>query len=530
MHTVLLVDDDVAVLEFLEKMLPWDEYGFRVAGVCTNGLEALDVCRMEGPPDLIVTDIGMPAMDGVTLIKEVKAISDRPRFVILSCHDDFRYAQKAVQLGVQDYMLKETMELEALTELLADVKAKIDADERLQNEMRTLHSRASRSKSMLKEQWLRDWLVSPISDNAAWLCQLRGFGLQSMLPSFIPVIGRLHEVNAAWKRYENEDTVKFIVENIAEELLGQESQVIFISVSSREFCLLFNCKKELKNSPYEQARTLARLVQQKLEQIAKLRYSMLIGELEVESAGMRKQLLHMLQATERFFYLREPQFVTMEEANKLTFNDEEPLAFYYDYAERINRAIVEASIDVPEAVEPFIQFVSIRKFEPQGVKRFVFKLVLDTMMKLKDTRHYTNEKVQRELEQIGNIGELRVWLIGFVREAVGLMEEIAKQSKKVEIVDAQKYVRQNLDRKISLEEVAAHLHLNPSYFSRLFKKETGQNFIEYVTRSKMEKARELLNGSDRTMELVAQQLGYENKSYFVKLFKEHYGMLPSKYV
>ncbi|GGG79167.1 helix-turn-helix domain-containing protein [Paenibacillus radicis (ex Gao et al. 2016)] len=529
MNTVALVDDDVAVLEFLEKMIPWNDYGFRVAHTSTNALEALDACAAL-MPDLIITDIGMPVMDGVAFIRAVKELSQQPRFVILSCHDDFRYAQQAVQLGVQDYILKETMDPEALTVLIAGMQEKIGSERRLHDELKMLHSRAHRSNSVLKEQWLRELLSSPVPDSPAWTDALQPFGFRTVLPYFIPVVGRLHEVNAAWKRYESEDTVKFIVENVAEELLGNEANALFISVSAREFCILFNCSKELKHSPYERVRTLARLVQQKLEQVVKLRYSILIGGIEAERSGVRRQIGGMLQATDRFFYLRDPQFMTMEEAGRLTFHEEEPLSFYYEYSERINRTIIEANIDVPEAVEPFIHFISIHKFEPKAVKRFVFKLALDTMMKLKDTRHYTNEKVQNELDQLGNVSELREWLVGFVQEAVGLMEQIAKQSKKVEIIDAQKFVRQHLDRKISLEEVAAHLHLNPSYFSRLFKKETGQNFIEYVTRSKMEKARELLNGSDRTMEQVAQQLGYENRSYFVKLFKEHYGVLPSKYV
>ncbi|HEY4389959.1 MAG TPA: helix-turn-helix transcriptional regulator, partial [Paenibacillus sp.] len=80
------------------------------------------------------------------------------------------------------------------------------------------------------------------------------------------------------------------------------------------------------------------------------------------------------------------------------------------------------------------------------------------------------------------------------------------------------------------EDVANHLHLNPSYFSRLYKKETNENFIEYVTRMKMERAKELLNNSGRTIDSISQQLGYDNRSYFVKVFKQHFGVLPSKFV
>jgi two-component system response regulator YesN len=107
MLSVLLVDDDVAVLQFLRMMVNWEDHHLQLCGTCTNAYDALEICR-ESMPDLIVTDIGMPGMDGMALIEAVKEISQRPRFVILSCHDDFRYAKQAVQLGVEDYILKET--------------------------------------------------------------------------------------------------------------------------------------------------------------------------------------------------------------------------------------------------------------------------------------------------------------------------------------------------------------------------------------------------------------------------------------
>jgi two-component system response regulator YesN len=529
MHSVLLVDDDVAVLEFLRLMIPWDDCDFRLSGTCTNAYDALQRCR-EAMPDLIITDIGMPGMDGIELIKTVKDMSQRPRFVILSCHDEFRYAQQAVQMGVQDYILKEALETQAIVELLRKIKEKIEAEDRLHREVRKLHFQAHRSKSALKEHWLRDLLSAPVLEDPSWTLQLEEFGMSPVLPHFIPAVGRLHRVKDALSRYENEATVKFIVENAVEELLEHEPDTLFFSHSAKAFCLLFNCRKELKTNPYDRIASLCKEVQHKLTQVLKLPVSILLGEMATDRSGLKRQYANLFQAAEQLFYSREPVIVRPSESRGFQFDEEDLLAYYYEYAERMNQFILEGNEDASAAVDPFIRFISARKFSPKAVKQFVFKLVLDMMMKLKFSQQYTNEKVQQELEQLGNVCELQEWLIGFVKEAVSLMEQISKQSKKVEIVAAQKYVRLHLGQKITLEEVAAHLHLNPSYFSRLFKKETGENFIEYVTRIKMEKAKELLDGSDKTMETISQMLGYENKGYFVKLFKQHYGMLPSRFV
>ncbi|TVY09470.1 response regulator [Paenibacillus cremeus] len=529
MHRVLLIDDDVAVVQFLGKMICWEEHGLQLSGTCTNAYDALEHCR-ESMPDLIVTDIGMPGMDGIELIKAVKELSPRPRFVILSCHDEFRYAQQAVQMGVEDYILKETLEPQSMVELLTRIKEKMNKEDEFHSEVQKLHLQAYNSKASLKEKWLRDLLATPVSGNPSWMRQLEGFGFQPLLPMFIPVVCRLHCLREALSRYEKKDTVKFIVENAVEELLKNEPDVLLFSYSSKEFCFLFNCRKELKMNPYERIADVCRNVQQKLSQVLKLPVSMLLGEMAPDLPSMKRQVAQLLKEAEWLFYAWEPKVVKLSELVRTVGATEEPLVYYYEYADRLHRFILEGNSDASTAVRPFIGFISERRFSPKAVKQFVFKLVLDMMLKLKFNPQYTNEKLQRDLDQLTSITELERWLVGFVRDAVTLMEQISQQSKKVEIVEAQKYVRLHVDHKITLEEVADHLHLNPSYFSRLFKKETGETFIEYVTRVKMEEAKELLNGSDKTLETISRMLGYENKGYFVKVFKQYYGVIPSQFV
>jgi two-component system, response regulator YesN len=102
-------------------------------------------------------------------------------------------------------------------------------------------------------------------------------------------------------------------------------------------------------------------------------------------------------------------------------------------------------------------------------------------------------------------------------------------SRNEDVLKAQEYVKKHIGEKISLTEVAAHLHLNSSYFSRMYKKETGEGFVEYVTRVKMEKALELLDQSIKSVEQIAYELGFESKSYFLKTFKRFYGVSPKSY-
>lgn len=246
MYEVVLVDDDVIVIEFLKKLIPWQDYGYQVAASFQDSNEAL-VFMKSNPYDVLITDIGMPKLNGIELIEQLKKSNINSYNVILSCHDEFTFAQQAIKLEAYDYILKESMEESNIIELLERLKIKLDQE--------------------------------------------------------------------------------------------------------------------------------------------------------------------------------------------LYVNDQQA-------------------------------------------------------------------KVTKFLE---------------------------RSTRNDDVLKAQKYVQTHLGEKISLTEVAAHLHLNSSYFSRMYKKETGEGFVEYVTRVKMEKAIELLDLSSNTVEQIAYELGFESKSYFLKTFKRFYGVSPKSY-
>jgi two-component system, response regulator YesN len=246
MYDVVLVDDDVIVIEFLKKVIPWQDYGFQVVANFQDSSDAL-IFMLENPYDVLITDIGMPKLNGIELIEKLKSSKINSYNVILSCHEEFTFAQQAIKLEAYDYILKESMEESNIIDLLDRLKNKIDQERFSSNQ-----------------------------------------------------------------------------------------------------------------------------------------------------------------------HLKVTQFLEMTTRNE-------------------------------------------------------------------------------------------------------------------DVIKAQKYVQTHLGEKISLTEVAEHLHLNSSYFSRMYKKETGEGFVEYVTRVKMEKALELLDQSIKTVEQIAYELGFESKSYFLKTFKRFYGLSPKSF-
>ncbi len=124
---------------------------------------------------------------------------------------------------------------------------------------------------------------------------------------------------------------------------------------------------------------------------------------------------------------------------------------------------------------------------------------------------------------------MEVWIIHFFESSLVVAEEVKELSKRTEVLDAIHYVTLHLNHRITLDEVAEHLFMNPSYFSRLFRKETGVTFIEYVNRMKVERAKELLDQTSLPVAKIGEALGYDNHSYFIKMFRSQAGVTPQEY-
>jgi two-component system response regulator YesN len=178
-------------------------------------------------------------------------------------------------------------------------------------------------------------------------------------------------------------------------------------------------------------------------------------------------------------------------------------------------------------------FLEEKQFPPEILKDWVLKLILDLRVRLQALQFfrsdYTVECLHDEILTIRFLSELKAWLVGYLKSLLSRVNEVYDQTRRREILDAFRYVSTNLEKKISLEEVASYLFLNPSYFSRLFKKEVGETFVEYVTKMKVSRAKELLEQTADSVGKICERLGYDNQSYFIKIFKSYVGVTPIEY-
>lgn len=533
MYKVMLADDDYPVIELLSDSIDWEGLGFRLMGAHENGEGAWEQAQSE-MPDLLVTDIGMPKMDGLELTARLKERKPNLRTVILSCHDEFQYARQAMRLNVQEYLLKDALNPEDLVPLLQRFKTSMDEERQADWEQSRLQVLVNETRDLRKEKFFRHFIDQPLLSSEQWLQEARTFGLLLEGEACLPAVGFIDRYRLLKQRFASDETLRFAVGNVVGEVLaGLRPGVLHVGYDARRSVFLFAHKPGIKTNVYEEAERCLRTIRDMLRKVLNVQMSFIVGERSASApANLKTELQELLNGETQRFYLGQGDIVKRRETKPRL----QELFSHYDQAsaELRDMLVGRSPKEAGEAANAWISRIRQEEYAPEEVKDWTLKLLLDLKLKLHSLHFigtgYTADTLHKEIFGIDSLTDLRDWLMEHLQVAFQ-PEGTARAAagKRADVKEACKYVSLHLNRRISLEEVAEHLHLNASYFSRLFKKETGITFIEYVTRMKMERAKELLDQTLHSVGEICEQLGYDNQSYFIKTFKAHAGVTPMEY-
>lgn len=530
MLKAIIVDDDYPVIQYLSQMVKWKKLGIVLIGSYSNGLEAWEAIQTS-LPDIILTDIGMPKMNGLELLEKYTAVNQRFKAIILSCHNEFHYAQKAMKLNVSDYILKESLDVGQLHLILQKVCEELSSEKDRIAEIEHYKIMGTMNQSAVKSKFLKDTLFQQSWSKESWIEKARLNGIQLQAKQYVTLIisvDRLTEVVRTHKL--NDHTVIFAVENVLQEILSDKGNFVVFSYNSRDVVVLF-----LTDDPSGELQYVVHTMQTCISMIKdylKIGVSCLIGRTVRKPEEIQASLIPMLKEPEHRFYFGEFQVYNWE---KMRFDAADIYQEYAKFFSIISENIaMNNQLSLGTVIQEWGSWIRSHRFHPDDVKDWVLQILLDIQMKMKVTLQFqyeiSREKLHLTVSDILSIDHLQEWLTVYLSQLASKLSAIAISSKRTEVIKAQQYVIQHVSERITLEEMANYLNLNSSYFSRLFKRETNQNFIEYVNRVKLQKAKEMLQHSNKTVEEISDLLGYSNKSYFIKLFKRDVGTTPREYV
>jgi two-component system response regulator YesN len=364
------------------------------------------------------------------------------------------------------------------------------------------------------------------------LKEAESFGLCISGRSCLPIACYIDSQRMARQRFVSDDVLRFALNNMLEEVLhSEEPGAVHFTYDVLRSFIFIPSVSGIKTNPYDTAIPILAKLQSLVEKTLKIRISFMIGQIGLNPSDIKHQLIELLGAYGQRFYMQAKSIAKKEPIN---YSQKDLFAVYDEAVNSLREILIESN---PSKVQPMIEhwmaYLRKNRFSPETVKDWILKLVLDLKLKLKSMQlfrnHFSVEVLHRELLEMDTLEEMGEWMAHFFSSFFVVAEEVKVLSKRPEVLDACQYVSLHLNKKISLDEVAEQLFLNASYFSRLFKKETGETFIEYVSRMKVARAKELLDQTNMSVAKICESLGYDNQSYFIKMFKTVAGATPLEY-
>ena len=528
MIKVLIADDEAKVCQLICNLVDWASFDMQIVGTAANGLEALEKVRSLAP-DLMITDIRMPGCDGLELIARAKAENDALEFVIISGYRHFEYAQTAIKSGVGDYLLKPIKK--------AELSATLE-------KMRARHLR--RTEQISTEERLRLRLQSDID-------KLRS-GLFADLLSETPVPHTLGELNQDY-HYEMRPGLfaAFLIKLDCEfsafssgalSLLEEKTSALFREAAGpfcydTEICFQGSRAYGVLNFAPDQREELRRALKNALGELS-MQNSFLAGATVTiglgETVDSPEQIAVSLESAGRAVAERLVAGCGQLLTAPAPKEDSLRLRAQLGELERALDAGLEV-LDQPAVLAALAQFSDdLLAAELSGEAVLLgaeqaYALYLRRLDRL--GFHLPEILTEEQFSSRADLCGSAAGLFRLLRETVAVsLEAVAAERRAADtrpIRAAKQYIQEHFAQPLTLEEVSGIAGFNPSYFSSLFKKECGQNFIEYLAEVRIAKAKELLRDSNLSVAEICEAVGYLDLKYFTKTFKKATGIKPGEF-
>lgn len=524
MMTLMLIDDDVPMLEYVEYLLGSMGLDLKLVASSFSSEDALEQFHAQ-LPDLVIIDIGLPGMDGMELADAFRITKPEVRLIFLTCYEDFHYSKRAIQLEADDYLIKDELSPEQLKSSLAKAISRFRSREELL-ERYSFRQAIERNKEVLKLSFLKQLLSGP-ADLETTLQFGERLGISWKLPYLRH--GFLHmDAASVTERYRYQDIplIQFAVNNIALELSAGEASITPVMTTEADIYLIWNV--ENPGCPENRLTDFMTTVAAKVQQYLKITLRGFYSEAAVPLRQFGTLYKTLAESRDYNFYHGDGDSKAAVLAVKADFaqttesrGDKERGMLSLALEDR-NAAWIDL------AVNQWTQQITAERLLPRLVKEIYGHYVRQMAFEAGEP---AKEEFFTQLEQTVHIEEAarltKRELKNLWRQHTLAPAADAKKDIRLQAVD--RFLEEHAGQMVTSIDMAEHLHLNASYFSRYFKKLSGINFTDYVNQYKMNLAITMLARPHETVENVAYTLGFSDRAYFSKVFKKYSGKSPSEY-
>lgn len=531
MYKVLLVDDEALIREAISENIKWQEHGFTFLGACENGKEAMEKINQE-VPDLLITDICMPYVDGMELTKYVYESYPMTKVIIISGYDEFEYAKKAVKYKVLEYVLKPVTAFE-LTELLDKTKKDFDLESVKNKNLKKIREAYMSNLPVLKGRFLNSLIQGNILPKDIEK-KSEDFGVDLSGKYFATAMIEGDDLEAYVKRHHNinEDLLLFSIYNIVEEIVSKEAQAVTFQGAEDKTIVIFQADQEegFRSKVFD----VCTKIRSSLNQYLKMDTTIGIGKTVPTVSWLNRSLESAKAVLEYRFLLGGNVVLDAKELGqgKSTSGMDMPA-----WSDKILLSIKAGdTLEIEKVIKSFIQALKTDYVPKNRIIIYIQNIVLSIVNMLEEAGLSNEEFMEGEytfinrIYMLNHLQDIEGELLCFCKKiSSGITSEKDSYSNK-QAVMAMNYIDKNYGNPdISLNSVCQHLAMSTSYFSSIFKNHTGETFIEALTRKRIEKAKSLIENTSLKSYEVANEVGFSDPHYFSITFKKHTGYTPTEY-
>jgi two-component system response regulator YesN len=534
LYKVMIVEDEILVRMGLKNSVQWDKFNMSVTSEAVNGQMAWEVFESDRP-DVVITDLRMPIMDGMSLIKEIREVDKDCRIIILTCVEEFENARKAITYDVSDYILKLTMTWDDIEKVLSRVREELD---KLYGGKHAVEDPKSQVEA--EKENLLDYLTCSESfDPEVFNRRAAGLMLNIKPESLVICIMSLPEEsrflgpsNKEHKRIKNLSIYNMISENFKRVFSGE----IFCE-NERKYVMILNIPDGNSGIETTSSEKWKAELREELEHIGNI-IKMYLNIQPVFGVSSRSEgygslrMLHneaLSALNGKFFKGTAKTFLYDEKPDKdkmygLLLHKIEELVVNKQISEKKGEA------DIGIIKEKIAGFFEQHPFNAENVRRLFYKLGSWTV----SPSRITEEEVEAiQYSYMSSIFKCEVMeeMIAVYSRYLDELEKImcAAPNLSRETNGAIAYINRNYMQNLSLGQLAQKVNISQGYLCSIFKKELGTSFSDYLLRVRINKSKEMLVSTFMKLYEISESVGFSDYSYFSRAFKKVTGMRPQKY-
>jgi two-component system response regulator YesN len=535
MYQILIVDDHRHQVESMALSVPWRECGIEAVHKAFSSDEALELLHAY-PIDIVITDIRMPGMSGLDLIAEIRKTWKNVKCIVMSGYDDFHYAKEAIVNKAVDYLLKPVEE----AQLIHAVRTAADA---IQAEWAEITSHR-RVVTMLREHLplLRAELLNDLLQGRRLSAKLLSEKLAMYeVPfaegdTFTAMLIRMEQQFYECD-YNSLSLFQYAICNIAEEILREQFE-LWHCKDSFEYLVFFIKSKEGRLSDQaDRLEAAAKQIQHSVRTYLKGKISFLIGRMGTFPADIGEIYHACLSAFRK--YIGDDQELSI----RLGHSAQSAPAPIRSIRSLYEPPTLNHLLEVGrwEGIEQKLKhiFEELQDIDPELLRENLFEVFFAIAGSLSYIAHKNGDRLAdlfgEDFDMMFGQGffrslqQFKDWAFGMVNLIKSKMHNETKDARATVVKQVQEFIESHLDQDVSLQAIADHVYLNPTYLSKIYKIQTGEGLSDYLHRIRMEKAAFHLRYSTDKIYEISNRLGFNNPNYFIKIFKKHYDMTPQEF-